>query len=105
MQVPLTGHLREPAHVDERPTGVVADPSFKRSSPPLSVVEQLAVAVAAALAISALLWGDIADAGHIEPEKSVSECEHMWSLGRWSAEIADVGRDDFIAACTRRPGN
>lgn len=53
MQVPLTGHLPEPAHVGERLTFVGAIPSFTRPSPPLSVVERPAVAVAAAVALGA----------------------------------------------------
>ena len=105
MQVPLTGHLRALPSVGERPFGIVAGPSFTHSWPPLSVNERIAVAVAPALACSALLWGVIAAHGYSEPQASVSRCVQLGSDGPWSTDVVDVDGDGFIAACTRRSGN
>ena len=77
MQVPLTGHLREPAHVDERSTGIGDGRFFTCSSPPLRVVEPLAAAVTGAVTLGPLVRGVIADDGHSEPKTSVSACKQM----------------------------
>ena len=105
MQVPLTGHLREPAHVAERRTGIATSPSFARSWWPLSVVELRAVGVATADALGAVFEGVIAVDGPGEPDTPVRASEQMSSDGRCCAELSDVDRDEFIAASTRRPRN
>lgn len=105
MQVPLTGHLREPGRIGERLIGIAATRSFTPPSSPLTVVDRLGVAAAAALAVVALFTAASAEEGTSSPEVAVRECEELWAAGRWSANLVDVDRDAFVDLCARRPGN